>query len=89
MAVEIDKNVSAHLPGTWGLPRSVRLERIPGQSLGISIVGKIKLRYYRRLVYLHKPRPYYDYANLPPFAVMLVFSILSLLYTILKHTKHT
>lgn len=40
MAVEIDKNVSAHLPGTWGTPRSVRLERIPGQSLGISIVGK-------------------------------------------------
>ena len=40
MAVEIDKNVSAHLPGTWGTPRSVKLERIPGQSLGISIVGK-------------------------------------------------
>lgn len=36
----MDKAASAQLPGTWGLPRSVKLERIPGQSLGISIVGK-------------------------------------------------
>lgn len=43
MTAEIDKNVSAHLPGTWGIPRSVKLERIPGQSLGISIVGELIL----------------------------------------------
>ncbi|XP_067937557.1 multiple PDZ domain protein-like isoform X2 [Watersipora subatra] len=39
MSVEAQKPAAAQLPGTWGIPRSVKLERIPGQSLGISIVG--------------------------------------------------
>ena len=43
MSVEVDKSAAAQLPGTWGLPRSVKLERIPGQSLGISIVGRCLL----------------------------------------------
>lgn len=38
---EVDRNVTAEIPGAWSSPRTVRLERIPGQSLGISIVGQL------------------------------------------------
>jgi len=50
MSVEMDKSSAAQLPGTWGIPRSVKLHRVAGQSLGISIVGKMRNPLYGGLI---------------------------------------